>query len=92
MLEEVLLAGERPRELDDDASGRGVAGGGDSTKTCEHLVHTSSMFLSTRLEADAARERIGWRRRGRAERRGGPLGLLDHKMIPREIVGQILYI
>ena len=59
MLEEVLLAGERPRELDDDASGRGVAGCGDSIKTCEHLVHTSSVFLSTRVEADAARKRIG---------------------------------
>ena len=71
MLEEVLLAGERPRELDDDVSGRGVTGGGGSTKTCEHLVHTSSVFLSTRLEADAARERIGRRRRRRPERRGG---------------------
>ena len=58
MLEEVLLAGERSRELDDDVSGRGVAGVGGSTKTCEHLVHKSSGFLSTRLEADAARERI----------------------------------
>ena len=63
MLEEVLLAGERSRELDDDVLGRGVSGHvarvSGSTKTCEHLVHKSSGFLSTRLEADAARERIG---------------------------------
>ena len=92
MLEEVLLAGERPRELDDDVSGRGVAGVGGSVHTGEDIFHTSSVFLSTSLEADGVRERIGRRRRGRAERRGGPLGLPDHKMIPREIIGQILYI
>ena len=56
MLEEVLLAGERPRELDDDVSGRSVAGVSGSTKTGEHFVHKSLAFLSTRLEADAARE------------------------------------
>ena len=75
MLEEVLLAGERPRELDDDVSGRGVAGVGGSVHTGEDIVHTSSVFRITRLEADAARERIGRRRRRRPERRGGPLGL-----------------
>ena len=62
MLEEVLLTGERSRELDDDVSGRGVSGHvarvSGSTKTCEHLVHKSSGFLSTRLEADAARETL----------------------------------
>ena len=47
MLEEVLLAGERSRELDDDVSGRGVAGLGGSTKTGEHFVHKSLAFLST---------------------------------------------
>ena len=71
MLEEVLLAGERSRELDDDVS-TGCSAGVD---VGSHSVQTSSVFLSTRLEADAARERIGRRRRGRAERRGGPLGL-----------------
>ena len=75
MLEEVLLAGERPRELDDDVSGRGVAGVGGSVHTGEDIVQTSSVFLSTSLEADGVRERIGRRRRGRAERRGGALGL-----------------
>ena len=49
MLEEVLLAGERPRELDDDVSGRSVAGVSGSTKTGEHFVHKSLAFLSTRL-------------------------------------------
>lgn len=38
MLEEVLLAGERPRELDDDVSGRGVAGVGGSTKTMSPAI------------------------------------------------------
>ena len=63
MLEEVLLAGERPRELDDDVSGRGVAGVGGSVHTGEYIIHTSSVFLSTSFEADGVRERIGrrWR-------------------------------
>ena len=59
MLEEVLLAGERSRELDDDVSGRGVAGIGGSVHTGEDIVHTSSVVLSTSLEADGIRERIG---------------------------------
>ena len=63
MLEEVLLAGERPRELDDDVSGRGVAGVGGSVHIGEDIVQTSSVFLSTSLVADGIRERIGRRRR-----------------------------
>ena len=67
MLEEVLLAGERSRELDDDVSGRGVAGVGGSVHTGEDIVHTSSVFLSTSLEADGIRERVGGRRRRRPQ-------------------------
>ena len=54
----VLSPGERPRELDDDVSGRGIAGVGGSVHTGEHIVHTSPVFLSTSLEADGIRERI----------------------------------
>ena len=75
MLEEVLLAGERSRELDDDVSGRGVAGVGGSVHAGSESVQSSSMFLSTRNAADCVRERIGRGRRRRPERRGGALGL-----------------
>ena len=83
MLEEVLLAGERSRELDDDVS----TGRSSGVDIGPHPIQASSVFLSTRFEEDAARERIGRRRRGRAERRGSPLGL-----DPFVRLGQLLYI
>ena len=58
MLEEVLLAGERPRELDDDVS-TGCSAGVDIGS---HSVQTSSVFSSTRFESDGVCEhRVGLR-------------------------------